>query len=368
MAMHKLNVLHLHLTDDQGWRIEINQYPRLTEVGAWRDETMIGNPLRPHSTHDAHPHGGYYTQDDLRELVAYAADRFITVIPEIDIPGHSQAAIAAYPHLGVSGGPLPVQTTWGVCENILNAEESTVEFYKNVLDEVLELFPSPYICVGGDECRKSQWRDDPRTQHLIRERGLKDEDELQSWFIRRFDEYLSEHGRRLFGWEEILEGGLARGATVASWSAMDAAVIAAERGHDVVTCPMAQTYLDFPESDSPEEPSAIGVPLPLENVYAFEPIPPGLTDQQATHILGAQACLWTEHIDNVRNLDYQAFPRLSAFSETVWSTPERDFADFAARLGGHLPRLEAVGVEYRRADGPRPWQTRPDRHGAAASA
>ncbi|MFF9017440.1 beta-N-acetylhexosaminidase [Streptomyces sp. NPDC014870] len=360
LAMHKLNVLHLHLTDDQGWRMEIKRYPRLTEVGAWRQRTMIGNPLVT-AWYDERPHGGYYTQDDLREIVAYAADRFVTVVPEIDLPGHVQAAIAAYPELGVTGQPVDVGTQWGVQENLLNAEETTVTFFRHVFDEVLQIFPSPYICVGGDEVVPEQWRADPRTRQRRRELGLPDESALHSWYIKRFDDYLTARGRRLYGWDEILEGGLAKGATVASWRGTEAAVTAARMGHEVVTCPQDSVYLDHRQDDTAEDPSAIGSPTTVADVYGFDPVPRELTGDDTSYVIGAQCALWTEHIDSVRNLDYQAFPRLSAFAETVWSGPERDFADFSARLAHHLRRLDALGVEYRPADGPRPWQRRPDR-------
>ncbi|GAA3561878.1 beta-N-acetylhexosaminidase [Nonomuraea rosea] len=356
MALHKLNVLHLHLTDDQGWRVEIRRHPRLTEVGAWRKESQAGwnGPM------DGRPHGGYYTQDDLREIVAYAARRHITVVPEIDLPGHTQAAIAAYPELGNLGTPLEVRTGWGVGEHVLNVADSTLTFFQGVLEEVLELFPSPYVSVGGDECRKDQWRASPAAQRRIAELGLRDEEELQSWFIRQFGAYLAARGRRLVGWDEILEGGLAPGAVVASWRGEYGAVAAARRGHDVINCSNTSLYLDYRQGTGEEEPVPFGTVLTLEDVYAFEPIPAGLRgDPAAGHVLGAQCGVWTELIDSSRGVDYMAFPRLSAFAETVWSPPERDLEGFRTRLAEHLHRLDAIGVEYRRADGPLPWQTRP---------
>ncbi|MCO6006918.1 beta-N-acetylhexosaminidase [Actinoallomurus purpureus] len=356
MAMHKLNVLHLHLTDDQGWRLEIRRYPRLTEVGAWRTESQIGW----NGVMDGRPHGGYYTQDDIREIVAYAALRQIMVVPEIDLPGHAQAAIAAYPELGNLGTPLQVATTWGICENVLNVEDSTIRFFQNVLDEVIDLFPSPYISIGGDECRKDQWRASPAAQRRIAELGLRDEDELQSWVIRRFAGHLSSRGRRLVGWDEILEGGLPAGAVVASWRDDHGAVIAARAGHDVITCPNMSVYLDYRQAPGEEEPTPFGTVLTLDDVYAFDPLPAALAgDQAARHILGSQCCLWTELIDSTRHLDYMAFPRLAAFAETVWSPPEKDLAGFRHRLAAHLPRLTALGVEYRPDEGPLPWQRRP---------
>ncbi|MEU6714696.1 beta-N-acetylhexosaminidase [Nonomuraea sp. NPDC046802] len=356
MALHKLNVLHLHLTDDQGWRIEIRRYPRLTEVGAWRKESQSGwgGPM------DGRPHGGYYTQDDIREIVTYAARRQITVVPEIDLPGHTQAAIAAHPELGNLDTPPEVGTTWGIGTNVLNVEPATITFFQNVLDEVLELFPSPYVCVGGDECRKDQWRASPAAQRRLAELGLRDEEELQSWFIHQFDAYLAARGRRLVGWDEILEGGLAPGAVVASWRSEFGAVAAARSGHDVINCSNTSLYLDYRQGPGEAEPAPFGPVLTLEDVYAFEPVPAELRDDPAAaRVLGAQCGVWRELIDSSRGVDYMAFPRLAAFAETVWSTRERDLDGFRARLAAHLPRLDAIGVEYRRAEGPLPWQTRP---------
>ncbi|MEV0231692.1 beta-N-acetylhexosaminidase [Nonomuraea sp. NPDC050786] len=356
IALHKLNVLHLHLTDDQGWRIEIRRHPRLTEAGAWRKESQTGW----NGAMDGRPHGGYYTQDDIREIVAYAAARHVTVVPEIDLPGHTQAAIAAYPELGNLDTPLEVRTTWGVGQNVLNVEDSTIKFFQDVLDEVLELFPSPYIVLGGDECRKDQWQASPAAQRRIAELGLRDEEELQSWFIHQFDAYLTARGRRLVGWDEILEGGLAPGAVVASWRGELGAVAAARSGHDVINCSNTSLYLDYRQGPGEAEPVPFGPVLKLEDVYAFEPVPAELRGEPAAaHVLGAQCGLWTELIDSSRHADYMAFPRLAAFAETVWSSPERDLDDFLARLAAHLPRLDALGVEYRRAEGPLPWQTRP---------
>lgn len=357
MAMHRLNVLHLHLTDDQGWRMQIQRYPQLTEVGAWRRESQVGYGVD--APGDGRPHGGYYTQDDLRELVAYAAARGITVVPEIESPGHVQAAIAAYPELGVTGAQLEVGTRWGIIPNVLNAEESTVEFFTNVLDEVLDVFPSEFIGVGGDECVKDQWRADQRTQERMRELGVATEDELQSWFIRRLDAHLTARGRRLFGWDEILEGGLASGATVASWRGSTGAVAAARAGHDVVLCPDERVYLNYRQSEHPDEPIPLVVVITVRDVYEFDPVPSGLTEEERQHVLGGQANLWTEYIDSPRTLDYFAFPRLCALAEALWTAGDRDYDAFAARLDAQLARLDALGVEYRHAEGPLPWQTRP---------
>jgi hexosaminidase len=357
IALHRLNTLHLHLTDDQGWRIEIKRYPKLTSVGGWRHESQVG--AGPEAGTDGRPHGGYYTQDDIREIVAYAAARFVTVVPEIESPGHVHAAIAAYPELGVSGEPVEVFTRWGIDPTVLRINDATVSFFTNVLDEVMELFPSPYIGVGGDECPKDQWRSDAETQRLMGELGLADEEALQSWFIHRLDDHLTAAGRRLYGWDEILEGGLAPGATVASWRGWTGAIAAARTGHDVVVCPDDGVYLDYRQSDAPNEPIQVGFVLSVADVYNFEPVPAELTAEEARHVLGGQANIWSEHMDSPRTVDFFAFPRLCAVAEALWADSSRDFADFSVRLDEHLGRLDALGVEYHRHDGPLPWQERP---------
>nr|WP_153427136.1 beta-N-acetylhexosaminidase [Streptomyces alkaliphilus] len=366
LAAHKLNVLHLHLTDDQGWRMPVERYPRLTEVGSWRARTRQG--FGEDARWEERPHGGHYTRDDLREIVAYAAARHITVVPEIDLPGHSQAAIAAHPWLGntdvVDTSALRPWDRWGINPNVLNVSEATVEFYENVLTEVLEIFPSEWIHIGGDECPKEQWRASPAAQRRIRELGLADEDELQSWLIRHFDRWLAERGRRLVGWDEILEGGLAPGATVMSWRGYAGGLAAARAGHDVVMCPQQHTYLDWRQSEDPEEPVPIAHARTLRDVHRFEPVPESLTEAEAARIIGVQANVWTETMDSARAVDYMVFPRLAAFAEVAWSprpgTAERDFGDFGRRMeAAHHARLDALGVEYRPPSGPRPWQRRP---------
>ncbi|MFE7619508.1 beta-N-acetylhexosaminidase [Streptomyces sp. NPDC057496] len=367
MAMHRLNTLHLHLTDDQGWRVEILSRPRLTGTGGWRRTSQLGSTIDD-LTEDR-PHGGFYTQDDIREIVARAAELGITVVPEIDVPGHSQAAVAAYPELGVTGEPVEVMTRWGVSPHVLNTEESTIDFFRDVFDEVMALFPGTFIGVGGDECPKEQWRNDPRTRQLMAERGLADENALQSWFVARIAAHVAERGRRVFGWDEILEGELPPGAVVASWRGMTGAVTAARRGYDVVSCPDDQVYLDYRQSEHPDEPIPVSVPVTLEDAYAFDPVPAGLSEEQAARVLGGQANLWTEHVDTPRMVDYYAFPRLCAVAEALWCGPgRRDFDEFRTRLyGAHLPRLDAIGVEYRARTGPLPWQTRPGIVGAPAT-
>ena len=352
LALHKMNVFHWHLTDDQGWRLEIRKYPRLTQVGAWRVASLVGAPHTDttNNTYDTTRYGGFYTQDDAREIVAYAAARHVTVVPEIEMPGHARAAIAAYPELGVTGEPIPVWTNWGVTPYILNADERTVAFMQDVLAEVMAIFPGRYVHVGGDEAAKDLWKASPRIQARIRELGLKDEHELQSWFIRRMDTFLSAHGRRLLGWDEILEGGLAPGATVMSWRGTEGGVAAARAGHDVVMAPGRWTYFDqYQSTDHTREPHAFGGFLPVDTVYAFDPLPRELDAAQARHVLGAQAQLWTEYVPTTKHAEYMAFPRLAAFAEVVWTAPERkDLASFHARLARHLARLEAMDVNYRR--------------------
>ncbi|MFJ3384409.1 MULTISPECIES: beta-N-acetylhexosaminidase [unclassified Curtobacterium] len=370
LAAHRINTMHFHLTDDQGWRIEIRKHPRLTEVGSWRRESQVGahvadadGVLRPQGF-DGRPHGGYYTQDDIREIVAYAADRFVTVVPEIESPGHVRAALAAYPELGVTPEqPVEVWTEWGIADDVLNAEDTTIDFFKDVLDEVIALFPSAYIGVGGDECPKVQWEGDARTQERIRELGLADEEQLQAWIIGQLAAHIESQGRRAFGWDEILEGGtLSESATVVSWRGLRGATTAAKRGHDVISSPDDQVYLDYRQSDLPNEPIPVSIVLTVDDVFRFDPVPGGLTDAERAHVIGGQGNMWCEHVDSVRKLDYQLFPRVAALSEALWSadvTGPRDLADFHGRLAEHLARLEAMGVEYRHDTGPFPWQERP---------
>ncbi|CAL9476508.1 Beta-hexosaminidase [Streptomyces sp. enrichment culture] len=371
MAAHKLNVLHFHLTDDQGWRIEIERYPRLTEVGAWRARTKKGHRASP--LWDDRPHGGYYTRDDIREIVAYAAERHIDVVPEIDVPGHSQAAIAAYPELGntdvVDTSSLTVWDTWGISPNVLAPTDGTLRFYEGVLEEVLELFPadtgpfSSYVHLGGDECPKDQWRASATARQRAADLGLKDEDALQSWFIGHFADWLAARGRRPIGWDEILEGGLAPGAAVSSWRGYAGGIAAARAGHDVVMCPEQQVYLDHRQDGGPDEPVPIGYVRTLEDVYRFEPVPPELTPEEAGRVLGTQANVWTEAMEDQGRVDYQVFPRLAAFSEVAWSSlpapAERDVTGFERRMTAHYRRLDALGVAYRPPTGPLPWQKRP---------
>jgi hexosaminidase len=298
---------------------------------------------------DATPHCGFYTQDDAREIVAYARARYVNVVPEIEMPGHAVAAIAAYPELGVTGEPMQVATRWGIFSDILNAEPATIAFMQNVLTEVMLIFPGRYIHVGGDEADKAKWKTSPRIQARIKELGAGDEHGLQSWFIRQMDAFLASKGRRLIGWDEILEGGLAENAVVMSWRGLEGGIAAARAGHDVVMTPTSHTYLDYYQSkDQAHEPLAIGGFLPLETVYSYEPVPAQLESQFAKHVLGAQVQVWTEYMPDPKHVEYMAFPRLTALAEVVWSRKEgKDYADFLKRLGAHVQRLQALDVNFR---------------------
>ena len=356
LALHKLNTFHWHLTDDQGWRIEIKQYPRLTTIGSCRKETIVGRQPRDQAqwTFDGTRHCGFYTQDDAREIVSYAKARYVTVVPEIEMPGHAVAAIAAYPDLGLTGEPMDVATRWGVFSDIFNAEPATIAFLQNVLTEVMQVFPGRYIHVGGDEADKAKWKTSERIQARIKELASGDEHGLQSWFIRQMDAFLTSNGRRLIGWDEILEGGLAENAVVMSWRGVEGGIAAARAGHDVVMTPTSHTYFDYYQSkDQTLEPLAIGGFLPLETVYAYEPIPAQLEPRFAAHVLGAQGQIWTEYMPTPKQVEYMAFPRLTALAEVVWSPKEgKSYSDFLGRLGVHLLRLRALDVNYRSIDEP----------------
>jgi len=354
IALYKLNRFHMHLTDDQGWRIEIKQYPLLTSVGGWRRQTLVGRQNNDSTKwiYDARRHGGFYTQDDIREVVAYANARFVTVVPEIEMPGHTQAAIAAYPWLGNTGQQLEVLQHWGVNAHILNPSDSAIHFMQDVLTEVLALFPSHYIHIGGDEAIKNEWQTSPVAQARIRQLGLHNENELQSWLTAQMSQWLAARGRALVGWDEILEGGmegLAPNAVVMSWRGIEGGIAAAQAGHDVVMTPTSNTYFDYYQSaDTLAEPLAIGGFLPLDSVYVYEPIPPALDSLQARHVLGTQGQIWTEYDTTPKDVEYQVFPRLVALAEVAW-TPrdQKNIADFRTRLERHLERLGVLDVHYR---------------------
>lgn len=347
LAMLKMNTFHWHLTDDQGWRIEIKKYPKLQEVAAYRKETLIGHYSNQPHQFDGKKYGGYYTQEEVKDIVAYAQKRFITVIPEIEMPGHSQAAIAAYPELGCSGEQVEVATKWGVFEDIYCPKEETFKFLENVLDEVVALFPSEYIHIGGDEAPKTQWKNSSESQALIKSEGLKDEHELQNYFITRMEKYLNSKGKQIIGWDEILEGGLAPNATVMSWRGTNGAVEAAKSGHNVVMTTTSHCYFDYYQSDNDDEPTAIGGYLPLEKVYGFNPIPEELNSEETKYILGAQGNIWTEYMPTTEQVEYMAFPRILAMSEVVWTNAEnKNYEDFVSRVENFHKRLDVLDINY----------------------
>ena len=352
LALHNINRFHWHLTDDQGWRIEIKKYPQLTQVSAFRKETVIG---RNTGQFDGKPHGGFYTQEQAREIVKYAADRHIMVIPEVDMPGHMVAALAAYPQLGCTGGPYEVLKSWGVAHDVLCAgNPQTLTFAKDVLTEVMDVFPGEYINIGGDECPKTSWEKCPRCQARIKAEGLKAdgkhsaEERLQSYFMSEMARFITAHGRRVAGWDEILEGGIAPNATVLSWRGMEGGVEAARLGHDAVMCPVSHLYLDYyPTKDREQEPLAFNGFIPIEKTYDFNPVSPELTPQQAQHIIGVQANLWTEYMDNFPHVQYMALPRLAAACEVQWTMPEKkNFDDFANRIPQLLSLYDKLHYRY----------------------
>ena len=344
LAMHDMNQFHFHLSDDQGWRIEIKKYPELTEIGAYRNGTVIGHNG---NLYDTIRHGGFYTQDELRDLIQYAAERHINIIPEIDLPGHMQAALACYPQLGCTGGPYEVWRRWGVSDDVLCAgNEATMQFVENVLDEVMDVFPSPYIHIGGDECPKVRWEKCPKCQAKIKELGIKAderfsaEDYLQSYVMNRMAKVVEARGRRVIGWDEILEGNVSETAIIMSWRGTEGGIEAARKGHDVIMTPSSHLYFDYYQSeDIANEPSCIGGYLPVERVYEFQPLPAELTPEQQQHIIGVQANIWTEYIAHFWHVQYMALPRMEALTEIQWNNPqERDFEAFVERCR-HMKQL-----------------------------
>ncbi|GAA2219499.1 hypothetical protein GCM10010413_07470 [Promicromonospora sukumoe] len=386
-AAHRLNVLQLHLTDDQGWRVQVHRYPELTRTGAWRRESTVGTWRT--GSRDGRPHGGFYTQDDLREIVAYARDRGITVVPEIDVPGHVEAAVAAYPELGTRKDRSGVRTTWGISQDVLDPSEGSLAFFRHVLDEVLEIFDAPWIGLGGDEVPPTLWRESPaiveraRSLGLFDAAGAVDVAQLHGWFVARLAEHVSAAGRRAVVWDEAVSPMLPRDVIVTSWRGYAQGAAALAAGYDVVMAPEQVLYLDHRAGEHPAEPIPVGFLRTVEDVYSFDPLPPSLsagfslgeqasegqissTQRKQGRLLGAQAQVWTEHLDSARRVDYAAFPRLAAFAEVAWSPRgEREpgsaaSKEFLERLERrHLPRLDAYGVEYRPLAGPHPWQTRP---------
>jgi hexosaminidase len=339
MAIHKLNVFHWHLTDDQGWRLEIKKYPKLTEIGAWRTAAhVVGSPTS---------YGGFYTQEQVRDIVNYANQRYITIVPEIEMPGHAQAAIASYPELGVTGERPPVSPDWGVHTYLYNVDENTFDFLQNVLVEVLDLFPGPYIHIGGDEAAKDQWQASAHIQQRMHEIGVANEAALQSYFIARIEKFVNAHGRKLIGWDEILEGGLAPRATVMSWQGTKGGIEAARQDHDVVMAPSPALYLDHVQSTLHEEPPGRPDVISLADIYGYEPVPSELDATQTRHILGAQANLWTEYMDTDARVEHAAFPRVAALADVLWSPrASHDFASFVARLPAQIARYRSLNIAF----------------------
>ena len=352
LALHNMNTFHWHLTDDQGWRIEIKKYPKLTEIGSQRSRTVIG---RNTQEYDNTPYGGFFTQEEAKEIVKYAQERYITVIPEVDLPGHMLAALAAYPEMGCTGGPYEVCPRWGIFEDVLCiGNDQTMQFLEDVMSEIIEIFPSKYVHIGGDEAPRTRWEKCPKCQARIKTEGLKAdknhtaEDRLQSYCMTRIEEFLNSKGRQIIGWDEILEGDVAPNATVMSWRGMEGGIKAAQLGHDVIITPTSFCYFDYYQTaDTKDEPLGIGGYVPIEKVYSLEPVPAVLTEEQSKHILGAQANLWTEYIHSSEHVEYMVLPRMAALAEVQWTQPEKkDFKDFTKRLARLMKFYQRDGFNY----------------------
>jgi hexosaminidase len=351
LARYKLNRFHWHLTDDQGWRIQIDAYPRLTEIGGFRPETQVGHGSEAFQG-DGQPNGGFYTKAEVREIVAYAQERFVTIVPEIEMPGHATAALAAYPEFACTDGPFEVAKTWGVFEDVFCPYEETFAFLETVVGEVIELFPGEYVHLGGDEAPTARWEDSPYVRRLMQREGMNDVTQVQSWFMRRMARFLAENGKRLVGWDEILEGGLPPDAAVMSWRGILGGIEASRQGHPVIMTPNSHLYFDYYQSQEVDaEPFAIGGFLPLDTVYAYDPVPRQLREADARQIIGAQANVWTEYMKTPDQVEYMLLPRMLALAEVVWSPREvMDFDDFLDRLQWQTARLDALDVRYRPLD------------------
>ena len=351
LALHKINTLHLHLVDDQGWRIEIKKYPKLTEIGAWRvdREDKPWNKRPKQEAGEKATNGGFYTQEDIKEMVAYAQSRYITIVPEIEMPAHVTSALAAYPQYSCTGGPFTVLPggVWPVTDIYCAGNDSTFLFLEDVLSEVIDLFPSKYIHIGGDEATKTEWEKCPKCQKRIKTEGLKNVGELQSYFIKRIEKFVNSKNKVLLGWDEIIEGGLPAEATVMSWRGFKGGIEAANQGHDVVMTPTSDCYFDYYQGPKDQEPPAIGGYLPLKKVYEFSPVPPELGAEAAKHILGGQANLWTEYVPNIKHAEYMTFPRIAAMAEALWSPKEvRNWDDFSRRIQLFMKRYDQMGINY----------------------
>ena len=346
LAMLKFNTFHWHLTEDQGWRIEIKKYPKLNTIAAYRDSTLAGHYTDRPRKYDKTRYGGYYTQEQVKDIVNYALEREITIIPEIEMPGHSKAAIAAYPELGCTGENVNVATLWGVFEDIYCSKEETFNFLEDVIDEVAELFPGEYIHIGGDEAPKTRWEKCKNCQSVIKRESLKDEHELQNYFISRMEKYINSKGKKIIGWDEILEGGLAPNATVMSWRGTSGGIKAANMKHDVIMTPNATCYLDYYQSRDKNEPLAIGGYTPLEEIYNYEPVPKELDSESSKYIIGAQGNVWTEYMSTSEYVEYMVFPRIFALSEVVWSKNKSNFEEFTSRVTSFFDRLDKLNINY----------------------
>lgn len=347
LAYHKMNYFHWHLTDDQGWRIEIKRYPKLTETGAYRSETLVGHYSDVPVKYDGKRYGGYYSQDEIKSIVKYAQERFVTIIPEIEMPGHALAALAAYPELACTDGPFKTATTWGIFDDVFCPEEETFTFLEGVLDEVISLFPGKYIHIGGDECPTTRWKESKFCKELMRREGIKTETALQGYFINRIARYVQSKGRSVIGWDEILETGVDNSATIMSWRGTQGGIDAAINGHEVIMTPTSHLYFDYYQADPTMEPLAIGGMLPLRKVYEYEPIPDELSDNEAEYILGAQGNIWTEYLQSPEKLEYMMFPRAAALAELLWTEKnQKDWDSFTSRLESHLERLRLMQVNY----------------------
>ena len=351
MALYKFNTLHWHLTDDQGWRIEIKKFPKLTEIGAYRDSTIIGHYNDLPRIYEKKRVGGFYTQDQIIDIVNYASKKYISVVPEIEMPGHSRAALAAYPEYSCTGKQQPVPGLWGIFEDIYCSKPETIDFLQKILDEVIPLFPSSYIHIGGDEAPKSRWLECSRCYKTMEDHGLKDVHELQSYFIKQMDIYLTSKGKKLIGWDEILDGGISPNATIMSWQGEKGGIEAVKQKHNVVMTPINECYFDHYQSNNPNEPLAIGGYLPIENVYNYNPIPKELNAEEASYILGSQANVWTEYISTMNQLEYMVFPRALAMSQVLWCREQKpDFEDFKSTIiNFQFPFLDRYKVNYSKA-------------------
>ncbi len=347
LALYKFNNFHWHLTEDQGWRIEIKKYPKLTEIGAYRKQTLVGHGGKTPYVYDGKPYGGYYTQNEIKEIVEYAAERKINIIPEIEMPGHSLAALAAYPELACKPDSFEVAQRWGVFKDIYCTKEENFKFLEDVLTEVMELFPSEYIHIGGDEAPKDRWKECDVCQATIKREGLKDEHELQSYFIQRIEKFLNDNGRQIIGWDEILEGGLAPNATIMSWRGTDGGIAAAKQNHYAIMTPGSHCYFDHYQADPKNEPLAIGGYTTLEKVYSYNPIPDTLTRQEGRYILGTQANVWTEYMKTPEHVEYMVLPRMAALSEVCWTYPiHKDWNSFQNRIKEHFKIYKELDYNY----------------------